>query len=74
LKLEVKRLEKIVSELVKQDKVKPSQDSHRNMVNKLEKGQTSLSELLNNQTRLNLSRSNKRPLKKKSLSMQEVHT
>jgi hypothetical protein len=74
LKLEVKRLEKIVSELVKQDKVKPSQDNHRNMVNKLEKGQTSLSELLNNQTRLNLSRSNKRPLKKKSLSMQEVHT
>jgi hypothetical protein len=74
LKLEVKRLEKIVSELVKQDKVKPPQDNHRNMVNKLEKGQTSLSELLNNQTRLNLSRSNKRPLKKKSLSMQEVHT
>jgi hypothetical protein len=74
LKLEVKRLEKIVSELVKQDKVKPPQDNHRNMVHKLEKGQTSLSELLNNQTRLNLSRSNKRPLKKKSLSMQEVHT
>jgi hypothetical protein len=59
---------------VKQDKVQPPQDNHRNMVNKLEKGQTSLSELLNNQTRLNLSRSNKRPLKKKSLSMQEVHT
>jgi hypothetical protein len=28
----------MVSELVKQAKVRPSQDNHRNMVNKLEKG------------------------------------
>jgi hypothetical protein len=35
----------------------------------LRRVQTSLSKLLNNQTRLNLSRSNKRPLKKKNLSM-----
>jgi regulator of replication initiation timing len=40
LKLEVKRLEKIVSELVKQAKVRSSQDNHRNMVNKFEKGST----------------------------------
>ncbi len=38
LKLEVKRLEQMVSELVKQAKVRPSQDNRRNMVNKLEKG------------------------------------
>jgi hypothetical protein len=37
-KLEVKRLEQMVSELVKQAKVRPPQDNHRNMVNKLEKG------------------------------------
>jgi hypothetical protein len=38
LKLKVKRLEKMVSELVKQAKVRPPQDNHKNMVNKLEKG------------------------------------
>jgi hypothetical protein len=38
LKLEVKRLEKMVSKLMKQAKVRPSQDNRRNMVNKLEKG------------------------------------
>jgi hypothetical protein len=38
LKLEVKRLEKMVSELVKQVKVRRSQDNRRNMVNKLENG------------------------------------
>jgi chromosome segregation ATPase len=38
LKLEVKRLEQLVSELVKQAKVRPPQDNCRNMVNKLEKG------------------------------------
>jgi hypothetical protein len=38
LKVEVKRLEKMVSELVKQVKVRRSQDNRRNMVNKLENG------------------------------------
>jgi hypothetical protein len=38
LKLEVKRFEQMVSELVKQVKVRPTQDKHRNMVNKVEKG------------------------------------
>jgi hypothetical protein len=38
LKLEVKKLTQMVSELVKQAKVRPSQDNCRNMVNKLEKG------------------------------------
>jgi CO/xanthine dehydrogenase Mo-binding subunit len=38
LKLEVKRLEQMVSELVKQVKVRPSQDNRRNMVTKFEKG------------------------------------
>jgi regulator of replication initiation timing len=36
LNLEVKKLEKMVSELVKQAKVRPTQDNRRNMVNKLE--------------------------------------
>jgi hypothetical protein len=40
LKLEVMRLEQMVSELVKQAKVRPSQDNRRNMVNNLEKGST----------------------------------
>jgi hypothetical protein len=38
LKLKVKMLEQKVSMLEKQAKVQPSQDNHRNMVNKLEKG------------------------------------
>jgi hypothetical protein len=38
LMLEVKRLEQMVSELVKQAKVRPPQDNRRNMVNKVEKG------------------------------------
>jgi hypothetical protein len=38
LKLEVKRLEQIVSELVKQFKVRPAQDNRRNMVNTLKNG------------------------------------
>jgi hypothetical protein len=38
LKLEVRRLEQMVSELVKQAKMRPPQDNSRNMVNKLEKG------------------------------------
>jgi hypothetical protein len=37
-KLEVKSLEKMVSELVKQAQVRPSHDNHKNMVNKVEKG------------------------------------
>jgi hypothetical protein len=40
LKLEVKRLEQMVSELMKQVKVRPSQNNCRNMVNKLEKDST----------------------------------
>jgi hypothetical protein len=38
LKLEVKRIEQMVSELVKQAKVRHSQDNRRNMVNKLRNG------------------------------------
>jgi hypothetical protein len=38
LKLEVKRIEQMVSKFVKQAKVRPSQDNRRNVVNKLEKG------------------------------------
>jgi hypothetical protein len=37
LKLEVKRLEQEVMMLKKQAKAQPTQDNHRNMVNKLEK-------------------------------------
>jgi hypothetical protein len=37
LKLEVKRFERKVSMLEKEDKVQPSQNNRRNMVNKLEK-------------------------------------
>jgi hypothetical protein len=40
LKLEVKRLEQKVRVLEKQVKAQPSQDSRRNMMNKLEKGKT----------------------------------
>jgi hypothetical protein len=40
LKLEVKRLTQKVNMLEKQAKAQPSQDNHRNMVNKLEKGRT----------------------------------
>jgi hypothetical protein len=38
LKQEVKRLEQLVSELVKRAKVRHPQDNRRNMVNKLEDG------------------------------------
>jgi hypothetical protein len=37
LKLEVRMLEKKVNMLEKQAKVQPSQDNHRNIVNKLKK-------------------------------------
>jgi hypothetical protein len=40
LKLEVKRFEQKVNMLEKQVKSQPSQDNHRNMVNKVEKGRT----------------------------------
>jgi hypothetical protein len=40
----------------------------------LRRVQMSLCKLLNNQTKLNLLRSNKRPLKMRGLSMQGVHT
>jgi hypothetical protein len=40
LKLEVKRLEQMVSELVKQAKLRPSQDNRRNMIKNLENGST----------------------------------
>jgi hypothetical protein len=40
LNLEVKKLEQMVSKLVKKAKVRPSQDNCRNMVNKLENGST----------------------------------
>jgi hypothetical protein len=70
VKLEVKRLEQMVSELVKQAKVRPSQDNRRSMVSKLKRVQTSLSELLNKQTKLNLSRGNRMVLKMRRLSMQ----
>jgi hypothetical protein len=38
LNLKVKRLEQMISELVKQAKVRPTQDNRRNMVKKLENG------------------------------------
>jgi TolA-binding protein len=64
LKLEVKRLEQMVSELVKQAKVRPSQDNHRNMVNKLQKG--------SNVTKQASQRSNKaQPIKKQQKSIEE---
>jgi hypothetical protein len=57
LKLQVKRLEQMVSELVKQAKVLPPQDNCRNIVNKLEKG--------SNDTKSASQQSNKaQPLKK----------
>jgi hypothetical protein len=64
LKLEVKRLEQMVSELVKQAKVKPPQDNHRNMVNKLEKG--------SNITKRASQQSNKaQPLRKQQKTIEE---
>jgi hypothetical protein len=64
LKIEVKRLEQMVSELVKQAKVRHSQDSHRNMVNKLEKG--------SNVTKQASQQSNKaQPLKKQQKTIEE---
>jgi hypothetical protein len=72
LKLEVKRLGQMVSELVlKCDHLKITLQIG---CISLRRVQPSLSKFSNNQARLNLSRSNKRPLKRKILSMQEVHT
>jgi hypothetical protein len=64
LKLEVKRLEQIVSELVKQAKMGPTQDNCRNMVNKLKKG--------SNVTKRASQQSNKaQPLKKQQKTIEE---
>jgi hypothetical protein len=65
LKLEVKRLEQMVSNFVKQVKVRHFQDNHRNMVNKLEKG--------SNITKQASQPSNKaQPLKKQQKTIEEV--
>jgi hypothetical protein len=58
LKLEVKRLEQMVSKFVKQAKVRPSQDNRRNMVNKVEKGASQPS-------------NNAQPLKKQQKTIEE---
>jgi hypothetical protein len=64
LKLEVKTLEQMISELVKQAKVRPSQDNRINMVNKLEKG--------SNVTKQASQQSNKaQPLKKQQKTIKE---
>jgi hypothetical protein len=64
LKLEFKKLEKMVSELVKQAKVRPSQDNRRNMVNKPKKG--------SNITKQASQQSNKaQPLKKQQKTIEE---
>jgi hypothetical protein len=64
LKLEVKRLEQMVSNFVKQAKVRPFQYNHRNMVNKLEKG--------SNITKQASQPSNKaQPLKKQQMLIEE---
>jgi hypothetical protein len=64
LKLEVKRIEQIVSELVKQAKVWPSQDNRQNMLNKFEKG--------SNVTKQASQQSNKaQPLKKQQKTIEE---
>jgi hypothetical protein len=64
LKLEVKRLEQMVSELVKQAKVRPPPDNRRNMVNKLEKG--------SNVTKWTSQPSNKtQPLKKQQKAIED---
>jgi hypothetical protein len=64
LKLEIKRLEQMISEVVKQDKVWYSQDNYRNMVNKLEKG--------SNFTKQASQQSNKdQPLKKQQKTVEE---
>jgi hypothetical protein len=64
LMLEVKRLEQMASNFVKQAKVKPFQDNRRNMVNKLEKG--------SNITKQASQPSNKaQPLKKQQKTIEE---
>jgi hypothetical protein len=64
LKLEVKRLEQMVTELVKQAKVQPSDDNHRNMMNKLENDL--------NVTKQASQQSNKaQPLKKQQKTVEE---
>jgi hypothetical protein len=60
--------------LEKQAKVRPPQDNRRNMVNKLEKGSNFTKRVSHNKTKFNLSKGNKRALKMRRLSMQEVHT
>jgi hypothetical protein len=64
LKLEVKRLEQMVSELVKQAKVWSPLDNHRNIVDKFEKG--------SNVTKRASQQSNKaQPLKKQQKTIEE---
>jgi hypothetical protein len=74
LKLEVKGLEKMVSELVKQAKVRPPRDNHRNMMNNLEKGSNFTKQASQQSRKAQLLKKQENPLKKKSLNMQEVHT
>jgi hypothetical protein len=69
LKLEVKRLEQKVKLLEKQVKVQPSQDNHRNMVNKFEKGETMPKLTPQQQKRLFIIRKKKEETLMRKLSM-----
>jgi hypothetical protein len=60
--LKSRSLNKKVSMLEKQAKVQPSQDNHRNMMNKLEKGKPRLSLLVNNKWSSLITRRKKMPI------------
>jgi hypothetical protein len=72
LKLEVKRLEQKVKVLKKQVKAQPYQNNHRNVVNKLKKGKSCPSLLLNNKRSLFITRKKKEQTLMRKLSMLEV--
>jgi hypothetical protein len=72
LNLEVKMLEQKVKVLEKQVNAQSSQDNHRNMVNKLEKGKPCPSLLLDNKISLSITRMKKEQTLMRKLSMLEV--
>jgi hypothetical protein len=74
LKLEVKRLEQKVIILEKQAKAQPSQDNHRNMVNKFEKGRTAPKFAPQHQMKHTHYKKEERLILLKRLNIQEVYS
>jgi hypothetical protein len=64
----------MVSELVKQAKVRPNQDNRKNMVNKFEKDSNFTKQASQQSSKAQPLKKQQKTIEEKSLNIQEVHT